>query len=75
MTIASATAASAAASTITISAKICPSMFMPPKREIATKLFFAALRINSTPISTAIPFLRVITPNKPMEKRAAAIKR
>ena len=75
ITIANATAASAAASTMTISPKIWPSRFIPPKREKAIKFKFAAFKINSTPINTAIPLRLVITPKTPREKRIAAMKR
>ena len=41
--------------------------------ENAIKFMLAAFKINSTPIRTAIPFLLVMTPNIPIEKRIAAI--
>ena len=39
------------------------------------KFKFAAFRINSTPINTAIPLRLVITPKTPKENKIAAIKR
>ena len=64
-TIASATAASAAAMIIMNSAKICPSIENIPYRANATKLMLAAFRINSIPSKTAIAFLLVVTANIP----------
>ena len=75
MTIARATAASAAARTITNRLNICPSKFIPPNLENATKLILAALSINSTPIKTAMPFLRVMTPKTPSENKTEEINK
>ncbi|SUZ93588.1 uncharacterized protein METZ01_LOCUS46442 [marine metagenome] len=72
---AKATAASAAAITITNIPNTCPSRFIPPNLENAIKLTLAAFRISSTPINTAIPFRRVITPNTPSENKIAATNR
>jgi hypothetical protein len=74
MTIASATAASAAASTITKMLKTWPSKFsIPPKRLNAIKLILAEFRISSIPIRMAIAFFRVITPYIPIENNIAAM--
>ncbi|SUZ77591.1 uncharacterized protein METZ01_LOCUS30445 [marine metagenome] len=69
--IANATAASAAANTITNKAYTCPVIFIPPNLAKARKLILAEFSINSTPIRTATPLRRVITPYNPRQKRAA----
>ena len=75
ITIASATAASAAASTITNNPNIWPSKFIPLNLENAMKFIFAALRISSTPIKTAIALRLVTTPKTPRQKSIAEMKR
>ena len=74
-TIAKATATSAAATTMTKMANICPSMVVELYREKATRLMLAEFRISSIPIKTLIAFLRVRIPRTPREKRAALMRR
>ena len=72
---AKATATSAAATTITKIANICPSMPEELYLEKATKLMFAEFKINSTPINTLMALRRVSTPKTPKENSAALINR
>ena len=63
ITMASPTAASAAATVMTKMANECPSSRTgSTKREKATRLMFAAFNINSMPMRIATAFRRVITP-------------
>ena len=74
--IARATAASAAAKTITKILKTCPSrLFKPENRLKAIKLMFAAFRTSSTPIKIATAFFLVIIAKIPREKSIEAIDR
>ena len=68
--IARATAASAAAKTITNIAIIWPSKWIDDENLLkAIKFIFAAFKINSIPIKIAIAFFLVITANIPKQKR------
>ena len=68
---ASATAASQAAITMTRSAKTWPPSAPSTNRENATRLMFAELKISSMDINTFTAFRRVSTPKTPSEKSAA----
>lgn len=70
MTIASPTAASAAATVITKNTNICPLSF-PRKLEKDTSDKFIALSINSMHIKITIAFLRTKTPTTPILKSRA----
>lgn len=68
------TAASAAATVITIKTNICPCI-LPRNEENATNVRFIELSINSMHIKIIIAFLRTKTPITPvMNKIAATIK-
>ena len=62
---ASATATSAAAITITNTANSWPCRLPAPKRENATRFRLAEFRISSTPMSTFTALRRVSTPRMP----------
>ena len=70
-----ATATSAAAITITNTAKIWPFRLPAPKRENATRLRLAEFRMSSMPMSTFTELRRVSTPRRPSEKSAAETTR
>jgi len=64
------TVASAAAMVMTKMANICPTKAVGVTNlEKATKLILTALNINSIDIKIPMAFLRVKTPNIPMQKR------
>jgi len=64
------TVASAAAMVMTKMANICPTKAVGVTNlEKATKLILTALNISSMDIKIPMAFLRVSTPNIPMQKR------
>src|SRR5579883_781896 len=76
MTIARATAASAAATVIMKIAKICPVKYPAYgvtllKREKPTRVILTAFSIISMPINTAMALCLAIAPYKPMQKSTA----
>src|SRR6476619_6288814 len=73
MMIASPTAASAAATVITMNTNTCPPM--PYCCAKATKVRFTALSISSTHMNTMIALRRINTPNRPITKSTAEKKR
>ena len=74
-TMASATAASAAASTTMNSATTCPAMAPWTKWANAAKFRAAALRISSTPIRMATALRRVLTVYRPRANSTAETTR
>src|SRR6476620_10202382 len=72
MMIASPTAASAAATVITMNTNTCPPM--PYWCAKAMKVRFTALSISSTHMNTMIALRRINTPNRPITKSTAEKK-
>jgi len=70
MMIASPTTTSAAATTMTKNAMICPSS-EPLMREKVTSVRFTALSMSSTHMKTTIALRRTSTPVAPIENSAA----
>lgn len=73
--IAKATAASAAATTITNKAKVCPCNLVASNWLNATKFILEAFKISSIPMSTTIIFRLEITKTMPTQNKKAANKR